>query len=416
MKKINKKIKYCKRCLYCSEHPLGIVIDDEDLCSGCKIHEEKDTIYWPERFKKLLKIVKTYKSKNQKYYDCIVPVTGAQDSYFTVYVVKNLLKLNPLLVHYNKYWNTPIGIKNLSNLRIRFNCDIVFQNVNPVKVKKITKATLYKFGSVYWHSLAGSTVFPVQVSINYKIPLIIWGAHQGLEQVGMYSHFDEVEMNRRYRKNHDLMGFEAENLISSSDNLNESDLYQYLYPDDYQLNKIGTRGIYLGNYLRWDVKKQHEFMIKNFGYKTNSFSRTIDCYDHVDSFNYLNIHDKIKLYKHGFSKITDQLCREIRFNRIDRNTALKLARTYEHKVSLFEDNFCEWLNIKKESLNYLLDTFKNKNFWEQKEIYNWEFKGTSIQNYFIKSKKINNLNYIKNAKTNKNSKYITFGKGMSEKE
>ena len=39
-------------------------------------------------------------------------------------------------------------------------------NVNPNIVKKITKATLYKLGSMYWHSLAGSTVFPVQISVN----------------------------------------------------------------------------------------------------------------------------------------------------------------------------------------------------------------------------------------------------------
>ena len=118
----------------------------------------------------------------------------------------------------------------------------------------------------------------------------------------MFSHYDDVEMTRRYRKNHDLMGVEAENLIETSDNLKESDIFQYFYPDDYELNKNGTRGIYLGNYIRWDVKKQHELMIKLFKYKTYSFNRTMDCYDFVDSFNYMNLHDKIKLYKHGFSK------------------------------------------------------------------------------------------------------------------
>ena len=53
---------------------------------------------------------------------------------------------------------------------------------------------------MYWHSLAGSTVFPVQISVKYKIPLIIWGAHQGLEQVGMFSHYDDVEMTRGIEK------------------------------------------------------------------------------------------------------------------------------------------------------------------------------------------------------------------------
>ncbi|MEI2676960.1 MAG: hypothetical protein V9G29_03365 [Burkholderiaceae bacterium] len=67
-------------------------------------------------------------------------------------------------------------------------------------MKKITRATLRDFGSDYWHCLAGQTVFPVQTAVRYRIPLILWGAHQGLEQVGMYSHEDEVEMTRRHRQ------------------------------------------------------------------------------------------------------------------------------------------------------------------------------------------------------------------------
>jgi len=414
-KKDNQTINFCKKCLYSSQHPLGIVIDEKGICSGCKIHDEKNTINWNKKWLELKKIIKNYKLKKQNFYDCIIPVTGANDSFFTVHVVKNLLKMNPLLVCYNKYWNTPLGIKNLSTLRIKFNCDIIFQNVNPIKVKKITKASLYKLGSIYWHSLSGHSVFPVQISIKYKIPLIIWGAHQGLEQVGMYSHHDNVEMSRRYRKNHDLMGIEAENLISSSDNLTEGDVFQYFYPDDYELNKVGTRGIYLGNFIRWDVKKQHEEMIKYYNYKTCKTNRTIDCYDYVDSFNYMNLHDRIKLYKHGFSKITDQLCREIRFNRIDRNSALKIAKRYEKRKSLYEKNFCEWLNIDQKSLNYLLDSFKNKNYWKQIDVTRWKFEGLSHLNKKVVVKKKNSkLRYIQNSKIKLDAKYIIYGKGVKD--
>ena len=59
-------------------------------------------------------------------------------------------------------------------------------------VKKITKILLIELQSIYWPILAGHTVFPLEVAVNYKIPLIIWGAHQGLEQVGMFSHKHEV--------------------------------------------------------------------------------------------------------------------------------------------------------------------------------------------------------------------------------
>ena len=123
-------LRSCKRCLYNSSHPLGLIIDDEGICSGCRIHEEKDSIDWGERWRELLEVVKPYRLHSGNNYDCIVPVTGANDSYFIVHVVKNLLGLNPLLVTYNKYFNTPLGIWNLSNLRIKFNVDIIIQNTN----------------------------------------------------------------------------------------------------------------------------------------------------------------------------------------------------------------------------------------------------------------------------------------------
>ena len=89
---------------------------------------------------------------------------------------------------------------------------------------------------------------------DFKIPLIFWGAHQGLEQVGMFSHKHEVEMTRRYRKEHDLMGYEAEDLLNSNNELHHDDIYNYLYPEFSDINNIGIRGLYLGNYIKWDVK------------------------------------------------------------------------------------------------------------------------------------------------------------------
>ena len=110
-----KKINFCKRCLYSDSHPLGIIINENGVCSGCTIHEEKDKLDWNERFNLLKKIIKDYKSKNKNNYDCVIPVTGSQDSYYTVHLAINKLGLKPLLVSYNKYFNTPLGIKNLSN-------------------------------------------------------------------------------------------------------------------------------------------------------------------------------------------------------------------------------------------------------------------------------------------------------------
>lgn len=364
----------CVRCLYSIFHPLGLVLDESGVCSGCLIHEEKDRLDWPERWRKLEQLVEPYRVKSGKTYDCVVPVTGANDSYYIVDTVKNRLGLNPLLVTYNKYFNTPLGIRNLANLRIKFNCDILVQNVNPHAVKNVMRTTLRELGSMYWSCIAGQTVFPVQTALRYKIPLIIWGAHQGMEQVGMYSHEHEVEMTRRYRKDHDLMGYEADDLLSIFNTLGEDDIWQYRYPDDADLNAVGVRGIYLGNYVRWDPKAQHEEMIQRYDYKGAKFSRTFDTYDHVDCYNFMDIHDHIKYLKCGYTKATDHACREIRFGRLNRKQAQQLVKHNECQPLIHLQKFCEWLGVDERGLEFILNQHRNQKLWIETYPGKWQRK------------------------------------------
>ncbi len=407
----------CKRCLYNEAHPLGLVIDEEGICSGCRIHEEKDNLDWGYRWNLLQKLIEPYRSKNDFTYDCIVPVTGGNDSHYIIHIVKNKLGLNPLLVTYNKYFNTPLGIQNLANLRIKFNCDILIQNINPVSVRNITRSTLRRFGSVYWHCLAGQSVFPVQTAVSHQVPLIIWGGHQGLEQVGMYSHTHEVEMTRRYRKDHDLMGYEADDLLSIFDTLKEEDIWQYRYPDDKSLNSIGVRGIYLGNYVRWDPKAQHDLMVKDFGYKSASFDRTFDTYDHVDCFNFMDLHDILKLYKHGYSKVTDHACREIRHGRISRNQAVELVCRLEQKPARFAHLFQEWLGITEKSLVFLIDQHRNKKYWKEISPGEWVFeKSVSSTKATFNEQTKKYPHFTVNSKLDERTspKYVIIGKGVPE--
>jgi N-acetyl sugar amidotransferase len=414
----DEKIIFCKKCLYNTAHPLGLTINERGICSGCEVHEEKYKLNWQERFKKLKKIVQMYKSKNKNNYDCIVPVSGGSESYWILHIVKNKLKLNPILVSYNKYFNTDLGIRNLSNLRIKFDCDILIQNVNPLSVKKITRTTFRNLGSIYWPCIAGQTAFPVQTAVDFKIPLIIWGSHQGTEQTGMFSHEHEVEMTRRYRKDHDLMGYEADDLLKFFDTLNEEDIWQYRYPDDLDLKKIGVRGIYLSNYIPWDPKKQDELMIKKYNFKTSKNHRSFDTYDHIDCYNYFDTHDLLKLYKHGYSKVTDHACREIRHKRLNKVDAHNLVLNYEQKPLKFKKYFCEWLNIEKNSYNFLMNLNKNKNYWK---LLDWD-KQTWSFNGWSKLRKISliklkncekNLNFVYNDKLNEKNKikYYIIGKG-----
>lgn len=367
-------MRYCKRCLYPENHPLNIVFDEEGVCSGCRVHEEKDTLDWKPRGEKLGQVLEAYRNRSGNNYDCIIPVSGARDSYFIVHTVKNIYGMNPLLVTYNKQYNTAEGVRNLANLRIQFDCDIMTLTVNPETVKKITRATMRKMGSIYWHCLAGQTVYPVQVAVKFKIPLIIWGAHQGIDQVGMFSHLDEVEMTRKYRKEHDLMGYEAEDLVDDFDGVSEEDIVQFRYPDDKELERVGVRGIYLNNYIRWDTKAQHEKMISEFDYKTEKQTRTFDTYNDVDCFNYSDVHDYIKFIKHGYSKVTDHASREIRLRRMTREQGMEMVKQYSAIAPQHLSLFLGWLGITENSFHYIIDQHRNPALWERNDNWDWVLK------------------------------------------
>ena len=50
----------------------------------------KNKLDWNFRWDKLKKLVKPYISKSGKNYDCVVPVSGGQDSYYILHLVKKL--------------------------------------------------------------------------------------------------------------------------------------------------------------------------------------------------------------------------------------------------------------------------------------------------------------------------------------
>ena len=327
-------MKFCNICAYPENHALGISFDESGTCSGCIIHREKFQLDWADRKQKLSNILSHYKLKSSANYDCIIPVTGGKDSFFIVDLIKHEFGLKPLLVSFNRHYNTRGGIYNLEHMRTEIGCDIITMTMKPETTFKLMRHSFERLGSIHWPYLAGSTVFPVQMAVKKNIPLIIWGAHQGIDQVGMFSHLDEVEMTRRYRHEHDLLGLEPEQVPSDvPDEISETDVKPLFYPEDTALQKVGVRGIYLNNYLLWDTKTQHETMQKKYNIYSSKQKRTFDTYNDVDCIHYNNLHDYIKFCKFGYSKINDHVAREIRFGRITLDQGLFLIQKYQN----FED-------------------------------------------------------------------------------
>ena len=81
----------------------------------------------------------------------------------------------------------------------------------------------------------------------------------------------------------------------------------------------------------------------------------------------------------------------------------------------FSQLFCNWLGIKEKSLNYLLNRFRNPNYWERTDAlkYKENLLSSKIKINKEKSKIKNKVNFINTNTINLNTipNYIIFGKG-----
>ncbi|MDB5965689.1 MAG: hypothetical protein JWQ72_2189 [Polaromonas sp.] len=350
----------CRACLYDNRHPFGLTFDETGLCSGCVTHAEKTSLDWSARLAMLESLLKPHKARKGNY-DCVIPVRGTAEYFKVLDVVKNQMGLNPLLVAFNSHFNSQAGIQNLDLIRDTFDCDILLKTQSPTTYKKIMRETLSRRGSVHWPFLAGHTVWPVRVAVQHDIPLIIWPFHQPTEQSGMFSYVDENEMTRRSRHEHDLMRFEAQDLVSGESLLRDEEILTSAYPSDRELAGASVRGIYLANYLPWDTRRYSEDMVAKFGAQAAQCPGTFDTYDHVDNLVYMSVHDAIKRRKLGYGRVRDHLCRELRFGRITRADALALEASYaqafasEGGNAKLKQQFFDWLGMNAQAFDWLMD-------------------------------------------------------------
>lgn len=353
---------YCTRCTY-PRISVNITFDDNGVCSGCKVAEERKKIDWnsrSEQFKDLM-----FSNKSKKNYDCIIPVSGGKDSYFQTHYVKEVLKLNPLLVTYNGHNYLDIGIENLKNMRDIFGVDHIFFTPSKKIIKKLNILGFKLTGDMNWHNHAGIVTFPIIMAVKYKVPIILWGEHS-LDLTGKNSLYDFVEFTSRERKEHLLRGYDWEDFINHNDQLIEDkDMLWCKYPSDEEILNVGVRGIYLGNYVNWDGRKNTD-IAKKFGFKESTipFDRTYKLSSNLDDRYENGVHDYLKYIKFGYGRATDHSSRDIRLGYLDRKEGIKLVKKYDHVIPKDLYHWLDYVEMSEDEFFEIANTFRDKRVWK----------------------------------------------------
>ncbi len=368
-------MKYCARCLYPENAKPTIIFDDDDgICSGCKYHESRQnlSVDWEQReqmFVQLLSEARAQAQQRNNIYDCIIPVSGGKDSHYQVYLLKEKYGMNPLLVTFNHVFNTASGVKNLQNLVEKSGCDLVRVTANPNSVKKIARFMLETVGDLTWHYHAGIRTVPFQVAVEKNIPLIVWGEHGFAELTGVVSLEDFVEFTKWTRKEHDMRGYEPEDLIKKSGGvISIKDLAPYVYPFDHAIERVGVRGIYISNFFDWNAKQHAEEMIEKWGFGTISYKRerSFNLYSKIED-HANDVHDYLKYLKFGYGRATDDASMEIRHGRMSREQGIDMVKQYDPIEPKTLETYLKFLDLSKAAFYQMIEPMRDPLIWEKKK-------------------------------------------------
>ena len=352
-----------------------MIRDDEGVCAGCRLIESRANIDWKEREKWLEELLSKYRGKGD--YDCIIPVSGGKDSHYQTYLMKEVYRMNPLLVCYNHTFNTALGLRNLTNLVKQFNCDLVRFTTNPQSARKLSKYMLKKVGDITWHYHAGIQSYPIQVAVQYKIPLIVWGEEGFSELMGMHNQDDMVEFTKKKRQEHSMRGLEPADILKDpmaiAVGITKKDLAPFYYPSNEEIGAIGVRGIYLSNYINWNAKKQTEVMIKDYNFETaHSKDRTFNIYDKTDDLHASGLHDYLKYLKFGYGRATDDASTEIRHGRMTREQGIEMVMKYDHVRPADLDTFLRFVDMTEDSFLSSIEHLRDISIWRKDAIGLWQ--------------------------------------------
>ncbi len=361
------KVSFCTKCTLPSSSAVQLVFDDNGACSACATKKEAETINWDRREAIFLRLIEDYKSKDGSY-DCLIPVSGGKDSYWQVHLAKKY-GLKPLLVTYNGNNYSPTGLKNLQNMREAFNADHIFFTPQIDTVKTLNRLCQHIMGDMNWHAHAGIFTYPIQVAVEKKIPLMIWGEHGFMDLGGMHSYKDMVEFTYRYRHEHCMRGFEWYDMIREAPNygeeLKESDLTCWKYPSDEEIENVGVRGVYISNFFKWEANEHGPLMIKKYGFLESEvpFERTYRNMSNLDDIHENGIHDYMKWIKFGYGRATDHTSKDVRMGSISRSEGIKEVLNRDHIKSKDLDRWLKYVGWSESDFDICADKFREPSVW-----------------------------------------------------
>lgn len=354
-----KNVIYCKRCLMPNSRP-RVVFDEHGVCNACHNADQKKLIDWDARRQEFLEYVDRYRAKSGPY-DCIVPWSGGKDSSAIAWKLKFEFGLNPLLVTFSPLIPNEIAEHNREEM-LKAGFDHVLVRPNQKVARRLSQRFFRERGhpKVAWD--AGINAVPIQVAVNYNIPLVFYAEHGESEYGGRV-------LSEEHRKIRDItevlenqVGDVPQNWVD--DEIEERDLAPYIYPDLDRVEQVGVKALYFAYFFKWSMYENYEYIKDKIDFHT--VQRTDGTFTNFDSLDDKidNLYYHMQYVKFGFGRAARDGSRMIQNGHITREQALEYVLKYDHEYpQTYLADVLDYLELNKTDLDQIIDRHRNDEIW-----------------------------------------------------
>lgn len=127
----------CNRCLFDDSIAK---MDSEGICEYCRLQEQLAKSAKPEEWYSVLNKVK--EKGEGKQYDCLIGISGGEDSSVLLYLAVKVWKLRPLVIHFNNRTNREVANKNIRILIDHLNVNFIEYYLDNQEYTNLTYALL----------------------------------------------------------------------------------------------------------------------------------------------------------------------------------------------------------------------------------------------------------------------------------
>lgn len=340
-------MKFCLKCLQPDTRP-GICFDSQGVCPACNYHANLADVDWDERRRELDEVVAFGRAHSHSGYDCIIGVSGGKDSTRQALFVKDVLKMNPLLVNlgYPPEQVSQRGVANVANM-ISHGFDCISINPAPGIWRTLMRKGFFEYTN--WCKSTELALFSSvpRLAIAYQIPLIWWGENAALQLGDLNVMGSSGADGNSLRKMNTLGGGDITWLLD--DEIRRERVLQYAYPSEQEMRDANLRITFLGYFWKdWSLVDN-----ANFSALRGLEIRKEKPWDIGDPLgvtsldeDWVTFNQMIKYLKFGFGRVTDYINEDIRNERMTRQQGIVLAERYDGTCApRYIESFCAYIGI-----------------------------------------------------------------------